>query len=225
MSEPKAQSNGKPKYTLEELLATSDYSAPQSPEDREWIDAKPVGREIGSGESEDDKPPKKPDLNQVFEALDKNSLPEDFLSEADRDRSLPQERPELDEMFDESEPMTDEDREWMKREDWEPDYDDEPRSNGNFGTPYGWQTAEEAAAEKKEQAIEAGKAVMRQYSHALEKLAEPTEDEREGMAWWNELDEATRRYWMEKAGNTGRASDAWEAAKRARRGEKDDQPK
>ncbi len=57
MSEPKAHSKGKPKYTLAELLAASDYSAPQSPEDREWIDAKPVGREIGSGEYEDDEPP------------------------------------------------------------------------------------------------------------------------------------------------------------------------
>jgi antitoxin ChpS len=34
-----------PRYTLAELLAASDYSQPQSAEDREWIDAPPVGRE------------------------------------------------------------------------------------------------------------------------------------------------------------------------------------
>ncbi|HTA78953.1 MAG TPA: AbrB/MazE/SpoVT family DNA-binding domain-containing protein [Terracidiphilus sp.] len=36
----------RPRYTLEELLAASDYSKPQSAEDREWIDAPPVGREL-----------------------------------------------------------------------------------------------------------------------------------------------------------------------------------
>jgi antitoxin ChpS len=36
----------KPRYTLEELLADSDYSQPTSAEDREWIDAPPVGREL-----------------------------------------------------------------------------------------------------------------------------------------------------------------------------------
>jgi antitoxin ChpS len=40
--EPKAR----PRYTLEELLAASDYSKPQAAEDREWIDAPPVGREL-----------------------------------------------------------------------------------------------------------------------------------------------------------------------------------
>jgi antitoxin ChpS len=35
----------RPRYTLEELLAASDYSQPQTPEDREWIDAPAVGRE------------------------------------------------------------------------------------------------------------------------------------------------------------------------------------
>jgi antitoxin ChpS len=34
------------RYTLEELLAQSDYSQPVSPEDREWLDAPPVGREL-----------------------------------------------------------------------------------------------------------------------------------------------------------------------------------
>jgi len=33
-------------YTLEELLAASDYSQPMTAEDREWIDAPAVGREL-----------------------------------------------------------------------------------------------------------------------------------------------------------------------------------
>ncbi len=36
----------RPRYTLAELLAASDYSEPQSPEDREWIDAPAVGGEL-----------------------------------------------------------------------------------------------------------------------------------------------------------------------------------
>lgn len=36
----------KKKYTLAELLAQSDYSTPLTPEEREWIDAPPVGREL-----------------------------------------------------------------------------------------------------------------------------------------------------------------------------------
>jgi len=36
----------RPRYTLEELLAKCDYSQPMPPEDREWIDAPPVGREL-----------------------------------------------------------------------------------------------------------------------------------------------------------------------------------
>ncbi len=35
-----------PYYTLEELLAGSDYSQPRSAEDQEWLDAPPVGREL-----------------------------------------------------------------------------------------------------------------------------------------------------------------------------------
>jgi antitoxin ChpS len=38
--------NPRHRYTLEELLAASDYSAPQPPEEREWVDAGPVGREL-----------------------------------------------------------------------------------------------------------------------------------------------------------------------------------
>ena len=34
------------RYTLAELLAQSDYSEPLTPEEREWIDAPPVGREL-----------------------------------------------------------------------------------------------------------------------------------------------------------------------------------
>lgn len=33
-------------YTLAELLAASDYSQPQPPEEREWVDAPAVGREL-----------------------------------------------------------------------------------------------------------------------------------------------------------------------------------
>jgi len=40
----------RPHYTVEELLAASDYSAPQPPSERdlerEWLDATPVGREL-----------------------------------------------------------------------------------------------------------------------------------------------------------------------------------
>lgn len=35
----------RPRYTMDELLAASDYSHPQGPEDREWVDAPPVGKE------------------------------------------------------------------------------------------------------------------------------------------------------------------------------------
>ena len=35
-----------PRYTLAELLAASDYTQPPSDEDREWIDAPAVGREL-----------------------------------------------------------------------------------------------------------------------------------------------------------------------------------
>jgi antitoxin ChpS len=36
----------KPRYTLEELLAQCDPSAPFSEEDRAWLDGMPVGREL-----------------------------------------------------------------------------------------------------------------------------------------------------------------------------------
>jgi antitoxin ChpS len=35
----------RPRYTLTELLAASDYSEPQPPEEREWVDAPAAGRE------------------------------------------------------------------------------------------------------------------------------------------------------------------------------------
>lgn len=35
-----------PRYTLEELLAASDYSQPRLPDEREWLDSPPVGREL-----------------------------------------------------------------------------------------------------------------------------------------------------------------------------------
>lgn len=40
--EPKAR----PHYTMAELLAASDYSQPQPPEEREWVDAPPAGGEL-----------------------------------------------------------------------------------------------------------------------------------------------------------------------------------
>ena len=36
----------RPHYTMAELLAASDYSQPQPPEEREWVDAPPVGGEL-----------------------------------------------------------------------------------------------------------------------------------------------------------------------------------
>ena len=36
----------RPRYTLEELLAQCDLSAELTQEDREWLDAKPVGSEL-----------------------------------------------------------------------------------------------------------------------------------------------------------------------------------
>jgi antitoxin ChpS len=36
----------KPRYTLAELLAASDYSEPQPVDEREWVDAPNVGEEI-----------------------------------------------------------------------------------------------------------------------------------------------------------------------------------
>jgi antitoxin ChpS len=40
------QPRPKTRYTLEELLADSDYSQPRTPEEQEWLDAPPVGREL-----------------------------------------------------------------------------------------------------------------------------------------------------------------------------------
>jgi antitoxin ChpS len=40
------QTRPRPRYTLEELLAASDYSQPRTPEEQEWLDAPPVGREL-----------------------------------------------------------------------------------------------------------------------------------------------------------------------------------
>lgn len=36
----------RPRYTMAELLAASDYSQPQPASEREWVDAPAVGREI-----------------------------------------------------------------------------------------------------------------------------------------------------------------------------------
>lgn len=40
--EPQAR----PRYTMAELLAASDYSQPQPTEEREWVDAPAVGNEL-----------------------------------------------------------------------------------------------------------------------------------------------------------------------------------
>ncbi len=37
--------NPKPRHTLQELLAESDYSRPQVLDEREWVDAPAVGNE------------------------------------------------------------------------------------------------------------------------------------------------------------------------------------
>lgn len=39
-------------------------------------------------------------------------------------------------------------------------------------------------------------------------------DDLKGIAWWNGLDEAQRKEWMARAGNTGIAADAWAECKR-----------
>jgi antitoxin ChpS len=38
--------SARPHYTMAELLNASDYSAPQPPEEREWVDAPAAGREL-----------------------------------------------------------------------------------------------------------------------------------------------------------------------------------
>jgi len=40
------EASPRPRYTLAELLAASDYSQSPSPQDREWLDAPAVGKEI-----------------------------------------------------------------------------------------------------------------------------------------------------------------------------------
>jgi antitoxin ChpS len=44
--EAKAPTRRRSKYTLEELLAQCDFDQPYSDEERAWIDAPPVGREL-----------------------------------------------------------------------------------------------------------------------------------------------------------------------------------
>jgi antitoxin ChpS len=40
------EASSRPRYTMAELLAASDYSEGAVPEDREWLDAPAVGKEI-----------------------------------------------------------------------------------------------------------------------------------------------------------------------------------
>jgi len=42
-----------------------------------------------------------PDIDAVFAALDAAKLPKDFMSDIDRDRREPEDRPGLDDLFDE----------------------------------------------------------------------------------------------------------------------------
>jgi hypothetical protein len=44
------EENGKPSYTLDELLAQWDFSTPRTEEEQVWLDIVPVGREFGSAE-------------------------------------------------------------------------------------------------------------------------------------------------------------------------------
>jgi antitoxin ChpS len=41
-----ARKAGRKRYTLNELLQQCDPNAPRSKEEREWLSAKPVGREL-----------------------------------------------------------------------------------------------------------------------------------------------------------------------------------
>ena len=40
------EASAKPRYTVDELLAASDYSTPRAAEDQEWLDTPATGREI-----------------------------------------------------------------------------------------------------------------------------------------------------------------------------------
>jgi len=44
---------------------------------------------------------------------------------------------------------------------------------------------------------------------SMSDVDQPTADERAGMAWWNDLSEAARLYWLRQAGDRGRVADAW----------------
>jgi hypothetical protein len=68
------------------------------------------------------------------------------------------------------------------------------------------------AASEKPEALDAGGTAGRE--DRLDRKS--TEDESTGLQWWNRLQEHARCYWMERAGNTGHALDAWEAYKRER---------
>lgn len=46
LADLKADDGSTTGHTMAELLAASDYSQPQPPEEREWVDAPAVGREL-----------------------------------------------------------------------------------------------------------------------------------------------------------------------------------
>jgi hypothetical protein len=56
------------------------------------------------------------------------------------------------------------------------------------------------------------KNLLDHISH-LQRRADVSPDDREGMQWWNDLRDEDRQHWMRQAGNTGRAVDAWRAFK------------
>lgn len=55
-------------------------------------------------------------------------------------------------------------------------------------------------------------ALQRADQHALA-TAFQKEDAQRGLDWWNGLDEAMRKHWTTKPGNTGVVADAWSAFK------------
>ena len=46
MDRPVTQPKARPRYSLDELLAQCDKNETPGSEDRAWIDAKPVGKEL-----------------------------------------------------------------------------------------------------------------------------------------------------------------------------------
>lgn len=59
---------------------------------------------------------------------------------------------------------------------------------------------------------------IRSYlQHVAADVRKADPDGAAGMAWWNALTPGERVYWMDAAGDTGVAADAWAAFKRSRK--------